>query len=151
MKRCSKCGEHKPESDFYKDKRTPDGLKCQCKKCHIATSVITRDNDKKRESNMEYMRRAFLSDPDKFRDRWRLRKRPKDEHVIARALLNQAVKKREVIKPPKCQECGSESKVTAHHSDYNKPYDVEWLCTKCHGLRSRISFERCEKPEAADA
>lgn len=55
MKQCSKCHELKPESEFYKDKRTKDGLKCQCKKCHCKTSVATRDKDLARERNKRYM------------------------------------------------------------------------------------------------
>lgn len=30
-----------------------------------------------------------------------------------------------------CEQCG-EAKVDAHHSDYNRPLLVQWLCRKCH-------------------
>ena len=33
LKKCSKCGEWKPISEFYKDKRSNDGLQSKCKKC----------------------------------------------------------------------------------------------------------------------
>lgn len=33
MKRCTKCGEEKPKSEFYKQKTHKDGLRSQCKKC----------------------------------------------------------------------------------------------------------------------
>jgi len=36
MKRCSKCKTEKPRGEFYKDKRASDGLKHQCKVCHMA-------------------------------------------------------------------------------------------------------------------
>lgn len=32
-KRCTKCGETKPTSDFHKRRRSPDGLQCWCKAC----------------------------------------------------------------------------------------------------------------------
>lgn len=33
-----------------------------------------------------------------------------------------------------CQNCGKPGR-HAHHEDYEKPLDVVWLCTKCHGSR----------------
>lgn len=35
MKPCSRCKEKKSLTDFYSDKRAPDGLKSQCKSCHV--------------------------------------------------------------------------------------------------------------------
>jgi len=33
-----------------------------------------------------------------------------------------------------CAECGA-VKVHAHHADYGKPLEVEWLCSRHHKLR----------------
>jgi hypothetical protein len=33
LKFCSKCKQEKHLSDFHKDKRTGDGLKCWCQEC----------------------------------------------------------------------------------------------------------------------
>ena len=33
MKRCTKCGEEKPASEFYKNRRSKDGLCSRCKAC----------------------------------------------------------------------------------------------------------------------
>lgn len=33
MKRCARCGEDKPESEFSADKTKKDGLDCCCKQC----------------------------------------------------------------------------------------------------------------------
>jgi hypothetical protein len=137
MKRCSKCGSIKPESEFYKDERTPDGLKCQCKKCHCQTSIKTRDEDKKRDANKRYMRRAVAGNPDKFRAQWKNRKKPDVEKKAARAALNAAVRAGRIVRPDICPLCGAEARITAHHSDYSKPLDVEWLCYECHGRRHR--------------
>ncbi len=43
-----------------------------------------------------------------------------------------AVRKGMVYKVP-CVVCG-ESKVEAHHVDYDKPLDIIWLCSKHHRL-----------------
>jgi NAD-dependent SIR2 family protein deacetylase len=34
MKQCSKCGENKPETEFYNHKQKKDGLYSHCKECH---------------------------------------------------------------------------------------------------------------------
>ena len=36
MKKCSRCGKQKESKDFYKDKRTCDGLYSSCKKCCLS-------------------------------------------------------------------------------------------------------------------
>jgi len=62
-KQCKSCLEIKPVSDFYADKRASDGLQTQCKKCHCITSVATRDKDKVRIWNREYMRKRRKENP----------------------------------------------------------------------------------------
>ena len=137
MKRCSKCHELKPETEFYKDCRTKDGLKCQCKKCHCKTSVETRDEDKHRNQNKEYMRKAYKKNPDKFRSYWRMRSEKDSKKLKARSLINSAVKHGKIKRPICCEQCGAIGTVYGHHADYNKPLDVEWLCADCHGKRHR--------------
>jgi hypothetical protein len=51
--------------------------------------------------------------------------------------LKNAVKLGHIIRPAHCQECGLKQKVEGHHADYTKPFEVDWLCKKCHSLLSR--------------
>lgn len=37
-----------------------------------------------------------------------------------------------IIKPSNCENCGEEKRLEAHHKDYEKPLEVEWLCKQCH-------------------
>lgn len=49
--------------------------------------------------------------------------------------LRAAVKGGAVSKPSVCERCGREPKSTelhGHHEDYTKPYEVWWLCIRCH-------------------
>ncbi|PTQ72744.1 hypothetical protein [Celeribacter persicus] len=59
--------------------------------------------------------------------RWRKRN-PKSylAHLAVGAALRHGVIER---KP--CECCG-DPKTEAHHPDYDRPYDVQWLCRKCH-------------------
>lgn len=51
----------------------------------------------------------------------------------ARAALHRAVKSGRLKKPPFCQRCEQETQdLEAHHDDYSKPLDVQWLCVPCH-------------------
>lgn len=139
MKRCSKCHEIKSESEFYKDKRTKDGLKCQCKKCHCKTTVETRNKDKHRQSNKNYMQRQRKFNADKIRAYWRARKENDLQKLKARSLLNSAVRHGKIQRPVCCEKCGAVVQVYGHHVDYSKPLGVEWLCADCHGMRHRKS------------
>ena len=57
----------------------------------------------------------------------------------AQNILEKAVQKGIIQRKTVCECCGASgafsdgrSMVQAHHTDYNKPLDVIWLCQKCH-------------------
>jgi hypothetical protein len=52
------------------------------------------------------------------------------EKALVRATLKMFIKRKGIVKPP-CEICGEE-KVEAHHHDYSKPNEVNWLCRKHH-------------------
>lgn len=64
------------------------------------------------------------------------------EKVLARYLLRQAIRKKEIIKPNTCKICGNISRISGHHKDYSKPLEVIWCCSSCHKLihSGRISI-----------
>lgn len=51
----------------------------------------------------------------------------------ANLLVALACKSEELVRPDKCQTCGKPGKILAHHDDYDKPLEVRWLCSACHG------------------
>jgi hypothetical protein len=58
------------------------------------------------------------------------------EKKRARRALNRAVQAGGAQRPESCESCGRADKaIQAHHADYAKPLDVEWLCTGCHAQR----------------
>lgn len=42
-KRCSKCGESKPHSEYHRDKQKRDGLSAWCKSCRNASGAAWRE------------------------------------------------------------------------------------------------------------
>lgn len=140
MKTCSTCKDVKPESEFYRDARRPDGLKSQCKKCHCLTSMLSRDPANHRDSNREWMRKSKYATREEVRERALLRSRVRNKgiEVRARHLANVAVRLGFLTRPTGCPECGrGDLGIHAHHHDYSKPLEVTWLCSECHGKRHR--------------
>lgn len=59
--------------------------------------------------------------------------RKTDEYKVsqrAHGMVRRALDSGKMIRSP-CQVCG-EPKTEAHHPDYSKPLDVEWLCKSHH-------------------
>ena len=50
----------------------------------------------------------------------------------ARVALNNAVRDGRVRRGNVCERCGWWRTIEAHHPDYARPLDVEWLCHGCH-------------------
>lgn len=132
---CGSCGNALPSSDYYADKKAANGLKAQCKQCHTATNVRTRDKDTSRTTNRDHMRRKREQHPDEVRSREReySRRRLPTEKTRAREMLNRAVRSGRVTRPDACSQCGKVGKVTGHHPDYSQPLAVVWVCYECHG------------------
>jgi len=49
-----------------------------------------------------------------------------------RVISRQAIKAGLLVKPACCQRCGLETVVEIHHTNYSKPFEVQWLCHTCH-------------------
>lgn len=65
------------------------------------------------------------------------RRRPEDHQTreLVRQKTRRAIANGSLIKGV-CERCGDE-KVHAHHEDYAKPLDVNWLCPLHHSERHR--------------
>ena len=60
------------------------------------------------------------------------------EKLKTHYLVLKALKEGKLIKPKKCEKCKKIGEVHGHHENYNKPYDVIWLCRECHGFIHRL-------------
>lgn len=55
---------------------------------------------------------------------------------LARERVRDALEAGRMTKPVACQRCkASGVRITAHHEDYCKPLEVEWMCDVCHKAR----------------
>jgi hypothetical protein len=66
--------------------------------------------------------------------------------LAVKRLFQAAVKAGRIVRPNHCSDCGAACKPDGHHSDYAKPYNVTWLCRRCHvnadRLRRLLELER---------
>jgi len=53
----------------------------------------------------------------------------------AHRLVHKAVRSGKLVRPDRCDGCGLERRLEAHHEDYSKPLEVRWLCRSCHRRR----------------
>lgn len=56
----------------------------------------------------------------------------------AQAKVRRALKTGRMTRLP-CERCGN-PKTYGHHPDYSKPFDVIWLCPRCHAKEHKRSF-----------
>lgn len=161
LKTCFKCGADKPRTEFYRHKAMADGLLGKCKEC---TRQDVREN---RASNLDYFqeydrsranlpariaaRKAYQQSPEgrealaRGRQAYQERNRYK---VRAQRLLRQAVRRGDVWRAPCCMApgCYSTGRLEAHHTHYDNPLCVVWLCSSCH---RRLHKEQRERQRGA--
>jgi hypothetical protein len=83
----------------------------------VAEYERKRSKEPHRKAQMrEYLKRKRVRYPEKTR---------------AYNMVTRAIRNGELVRGP-CERCGTTAKVQAHHHDYFKPLDVQWLCFKCH-------------------
>ncbi len=103
---CSDCEIEKSVSSFNVQTSVKDGLQSKCRECER----IYRQSKAGKEVRRKYVQANM-------------------DKVTARNILASAMRYGKMERQS-CH-CG-ETKVEAHHEDYSKPLDVEWLCKKHH-------------------
>lgn len=58
--------------------------------------------------------------------------RDKAPHKVAAHSAVDTAKDSGALTPQPCERCGATEDIHAHHADYSKPLEVEWLCRRCH-------------------
>lgn len=61
----------------------------------------------------------------------------KPDRHRARISLNRLVTHGRITRSNICDNCGASGLIEAHHEDYSRPFDVQWLCRPCHNKIAR--------------
>ena len=164
-KTCSTCGKNKDAIDFYKDKRSSDGLTSGCKQCLLTWQRKYRSKNKeqkkksdakyrasipievRREREKEYRKSGQKKHAEYVRN-WR-KQHPKKAY--AHNVISNLIRTGELIRPNSCAKCGDSGvKIEASHGDYNEPKIVEWLCPRCHRIKDDNPFMHNTAQKALD-
>jgi hypothetical protein len=122
LKLCGTCRRVFPLANFHKRSACKDGHAPVCGSCH-------------RDYMREYVKRnRNLVSHAKSNAEYRIRNPEKE---IAHSIVRKAIRLGELVRPEICPGCDETIFVEAHHNDYKKPLEINWLCSKCHGLEHR--------------
>lgn len=138
MKICFKCGIEKDADQFYKHPAMKDGRLNKCIECtrddvsrnyalkrnqYRAYEVGRNQAPQRKEDKLRYQADSRLRDPQKCK---------------ARSAVANAKRNGRLVEYP-CWVCGA--KAQAHHRDYSRPLDVEWLCQDHHRQLHAVGLE----------
>jgi hypothetical protein len=130
-KACFKCETTQPIENFYRHPRMADGRLGKCKAC--TKRDVSENYDKNREHYRAYEVERFKRPARKIQltETQRRMRKQSPEKYAARTAVSNAIRDGRLTRLP-CQLCGATDRVQAHHEDYSKPLDIEWLCFRCH-------------------
>ena len=169
IKTCFKCQRELPVESFYRHPMMTGGRLGKCKDC--ARKDVSENRAKKADYYNEFDRARYhaLSKEDLRKrnkantDKLKLKPgykelkkqyidRSNQKHIDkhrARTALKNAVRSGIVDRPEACWHCGSQECVHGHHSAYDLPLAVTWLCSFCHGIAHRLTNEVLRIEQAA--
>ena len=134
QKFCFKCQTEKPIDEFYKHPEMADGHLNKCKEC-TKSDVTANRNARLLEARTYDSRRSKqptrIAATTKSTRRWRQKNHRK---YAAQVILNNAIRAGKIKRKP-CERCGA--KAHAHHENYDKPLEVNWLCATHHSERHK--------------
>jgi hypothetical protein len=141
---CNRCKRDLPADNFGKRtlKSGTVTIKPYCRECSRELNFDYYHNNGGKQVKDQY----YLEHREELLPKLRLRsgKCPYDpEKQPARVAVFRAVRSGKLIKPDRCQLCGAQTKLEAHHfMGYTREHylDVEWLCIGCHNRADNPEF-----------
>jgi hypothetical protein len=134
-KQCPKCEQEKPDDAFYESSAKCKSCTCAAVKANRAAKAdYYKAYDRVRYAEHGYRGEASKEAQARAVRAWIKRNRAKRR---AHSQVARARRTLHIEPPAACERCGTVCAVQAHHHDYAKPLDVEWLCSACHGAEHR--------------
>ena len=124
-KECIKCRKEKAIQEFYKHRYMADGHLNKCAGCCRDDALLHRNQNINKVRAYDRGRGSRQSEG--YLAQYR---KDNPEKAKAHGRVAAAVRSGKLI-PLCCEICGA-SKAVAHHEDYSKPLDVNWLCQAHH-------------------
>ncbi len=135
MKRCATCKAVKELGDFSRNKAQPDGRQYTCRICRSEKRRQRLLSDPLYAERQRQRRRDYRKNNPELRARHNANRRGTRLAQNAHLKVMRAVRSGAIVPPEHCSQCGVECSPQAHHHDYTRPLDVEWLCVSCHQRR----------------
>lgn len=153
VKHCPKCDVVKPIENYTRCKRTSDGVQAYCKECRSfiakeqrakrSLAQVLRDKERELVYRIENksarklaIRNCKIKNPERYAKYNAEYRKIAPHKAQARNLIALLLKEEKLSRGP-CQICG-EVKTEGHHSDYNYPDSVMWLCKDHHAAWHRV-------------
>lgn len=115
---CPKCNEDKPLEMYAKDNSKSDGVTSYCKECRNTYRKTSHAKELHRTQARNYYRNVMSN-----------------ERKYCANILHKLM--RSGLKPSPCEVCKSTENIEAHHPDYTNPFNIVWLCKRCHAYIHR--------------
>lgn len=132
---CTRCNQTKPESEFYYQKYRC-AYRSQCRACVALVAKITKAKHRAEyaEANKVWRQRNRATMLKNIKA-WRSKNLNRTRLVqVTNTRVRRALARGLLTKPDRCEFCGggSTDTIEAAHEDYNKPFQIRWLCRPCH-------------------
>ena len=105
------------------------------KKCSIHTALRNRNQTGEKNPNWKGGIRTWKPTTEYLKDKQRVYREKFPDKKYCHSLISDYIRNGWLTKKP-CEKCGKE-KTEAHHEDYSKPLDINWLCKSCHMKRHK--------------
>ena len=129
-KRCSKCKDFKPLSEFYRNRTRKDSHKAYCKTC--SKKYGHSKNGKTDQKRYNQSKKGKVN----RRKNTRLFRIRHPVHIKAKNAVNHAIAAGKLLRPDtfQCSYCTNIAKQYHHHKGYEPKYwlDVVPTCLDCH-------------------